>query len=149
MSGRGAAELQGKVALVTGGATGIGRGAALAFARAGASVAVNYSRNATAAAKAVSEIEAAGGRAIAVKANVARAPEVTAMVERVAKELGGLDILVNNAGWTTPVQPHRNLEGLTDDILDTVWAVNVKGASTASARRCRTSSVAAGGRSST
>ena len=128
MTGRGGAELRGEVVLVTGGSTGIGLGAALAFARAGAAVAVNFSKNEAAAAKAVEEIGEAGGRAIAVRATVARELEVTAMVARVATELGGLDILVNNAGWTKPVQPHRNLAGLTDDILDTVWAVNVKGA---------------------
>ena len=128
MTGRGGAELRGEVVLVTGGSTGIGLGAALAFARAGAAVAVNFSKNEAAAAKAVEEIGEAGGRAIAVRATVAQELEVTAMVERVATELGGLDILVNNAGWTKPVQPHRNLAGLTDDILDTVWAVNVKGA---------------------
>jgi len=121
-------DLKGKVALVTGGATGIGLGAALAFARAGADVAVNYSKNETAAAKAVKELQGLGRRAIAVKADVAREPEVKAMIDRVAKELGGLDILVNNAGWTRAVQPHRNLDALTDEVLDGVWAVNVKGA---------------------
>jgi len=113
---------------VTGGATGIGLGATLALARAGAAVGVDDSKNEAAAAKAVEAIGEAGGRAIAVQADVAREPEVTAMVARVATEPGGLDILVNNAGWTKPVQLHRNLAGLTDDLLDTVSAVNVKGA---------------------
>jgi L-rhamnose 1-dehydrogenase len=69
------ADLKGKVALLTGGATGIGLGAALAFARAGADVAVNYSKNETAAARAVKELQGLGRRAIAIKADVAREPE--------------------------------------------------------------------------
>src|SRR5204863_462957 len=50
------------------------------------------------------------------------------VLARVAKELGGVDILVNNAGWTRRVQPHSDLDSLTDDVWDRVWAVNVKGA---------------------
>ena len=73
------------------------------------------------------ELQGLGRRAIAIKADVSREREVKAMVEQVVKDLGGLDILVNNAGWTKPVQPHRNLDGLTDEVLDGVWAVNVKG----------------------
>ena len=118
----------GKVAVVTGGATGIGLAASLAFARAGAAVAVNYSRNAEAASAAVKEIGKLGVGAIAIRADVANDAEVRAMMARVAKELGGVDILVNNAGWTKRVQPHGDLDNLTDDVWDRVWAVNVKGA---------------------
>ena len=90
--------LAGKTALVTGGANGVGREIALALAAEGAAVAVNYRRSAKEAGAVVAEIEAAGGKAIAIGADVSDLAAVQAMVARVAGELGGLDILVNNAG---------------------------------------------------
>ena len=90
--------LKGRAALVTGGANGVGREIALALAAEGAAVAVNYRSSADDARKVVAEIEAAGGRAITVGADVADHTSVKDMVAKVADELGSLDILVNNAG---------------------------------------------------
>jgi NAD(P)-dependent dehydrogenase (short-subunit alcohol dehydrogenase family) len=90
--------LAGKAALVTGAANGVGREIALALAAEGAAVAVNYRSSAEAAQSVVAEIDAKGGRAIACGADVADFDAVTAMVARVATDLGRLDILVNNAG---------------------------------------------------
>jgi NAD(P)-dependent dehydrogenase (short-subunit alcohol dehydrogenase family) len=90
--------LSGKVALVTGGANGVGREIALALAAEGATVAVNYRSSSEAARAVVAEIAAGGGTAIGVGADVADFGAVKAMVARVVDELGGLDILVNNAG---------------------------------------------------
>jgi len=87
-----------QVALVTGGARGIGRATALLLAKRDAAVCVNYAARADAAEELVSEIIAAGGRAIAVAADVADAGAIEAMVARAEKELGSVTILVNNAG---------------------------------------------------
>ena len=87
-----------QVALVTGGARGIGRATALLVAKRDAAVCVNYTAHADAAEELVAEIIAAGGRAIAAAADVADAAAVEAMVARVEKELGSVTILVNNAG---------------------------------------------------
>ena len=87
-----------QVALVTGGARGIGRATARRLAQHSVAVCVNYAAHADAAATVVAEITSAGGRAIAAAADVADAAAVEAMVARTEKELGGLTILVNNAG---------------------------------------------------
>jgi 3-oxoacyl-[acyl-carrier protein] reductase len=87
-----------QVALVTGGARGIGRATARRLAHHGAAVCVNYAAHPDAAAELIAEITGAGGSAIAVKADVADAAAVEAMVARTEKELGAVAILVNNAG---------------------------------------------------
>jgi NAD(P)-dependent dehydrogenase (short-subunit alcohol dehydrogenase family) len=90
--------LKGKVALVTGAARDVGREIALSLAAEGAAVAVNYNGSRDAAAAVVAEIEKAGGKAKAYKADVANLDEVKAMVASVANDFDGLNIVVNNAG---------------------------------------------------
>lgn len=90
----------GRVALVTGGSRGIGRAIALELAARGHSVAVNYTSRPDAADEVVGKIEAEGGRAIAVRADVSDEEDVTAMFEGVSEQLGPVAILVNNAGIT-------------------------------------------------
>ena len=89
--------LQDKVALITGGSSGIGRAAALALAEAGARVVIGARRE-SAGQQVVAEIEARGGRALFRKADVTHAAEVGALVEAAVTEFGGLDIAFNNAG---------------------------------------------------
>ena len=119
MSGRPAA-------LVTGGARGIGRSAALELARHGFDVAINYSKSADAAEAVAGEAAALGARAFTVQADVSDGAQVTAMVARVKAELGRLDALVNNAGITIRTRP-ADLEGLDMADWDRVLAVNVRG----------------------
>jgi 3-oxoacyl-[acyl-carrier protein] reductase len=118
---------KGKVALVTGSATGAGRAIALRFAQNGYAVAVNYSRSEADARETLAEIKKLGVPAIICKATVADDRQVRAMVDRCRDELGGLDVLVNNAG-TTHFIPHTDLDALTDPIWDEIFQVNLKGA---------------------
>jgi 3-oxoacyl-[acyl-carrier protein] reductase len=120
-------KLAGKVALITGGGTGIGRAIAVLFAAEGAKVAVNYSRSREAAEEVVTGIRSAGGTAIAIGADVSQASEAAGMIERVIGEFGGLDALVNNAGWSTRI-PHDQLDSLTDEIWDRTFNTNLRGA---------------------
>src|ERR1700681_3872995 len=119
-------KLSGRVALVTGGGTGMGRAIAESFAREGAKVVVNYSRSREEAEEVVSGICAAGGTAIAIGADVAQDAQVRAMVDQVGRAFGRLDVLINNAGWTARV-PHDKLEDLTDEIWDRTFDTNVRG----------------------
>ena len=113
-----------RVALVTGGSRGIGRAVALALADAGAAVAVNYRERAGDAATVVDAIRKAGGRAMAVGADVSRSAEVSAMAAAIERELGPIDVLVNNAG----VALIRNLDDLTEEDFDLTISVNLKSA---------------------
>jgi NAD(P)-dependent dehydrogenase (short-subunit alcohol dehydrogenase family) len=96
--------LDGKTALVTGGARGIGRAIALELAREGAKVAVNYQSSDAAAQEVADTINKAGGACLLAKANLADPKQARAMVKKVAEQLGHLDILVNNAGITRDKQ---------------------------------------------
>jgi 3-oxoacyl-[acyl-carrier protein] reductase len=119
--------LNGKVAIVTGGGTGIGRATSLALASSGVSVAVNFSRSEQEARETVASIEASGGRAIAVQASVGRGAEIESMVHEVRSAFGRVDMLVNNAGTTRFIEL-ADLDAVTDEIWDDILAVNVKGA---------------------
>jgi len=118
-------ELTGKVALVTGASSGIGRATAEALAANGASVAINFLRNEVGANAARAEIVSAGGSAIVVQADVTRASEVQALTERTVAEFGPIDILVNNAG--SLVERLKILE-LTEERWDEVIDLNLKSA---------------------
>jgi 2-deoxy-D-gluconate 3-dehydrogenase len=111
-------DLSGKVAVVTGGNGGIGLGMAMGLARAGATLAV-VARNAEKSAKAVAELEALGGKAIAVEADVTDEAQVTAMADRIADELGRLDILINNAGTNIRKRPEVLELSEWNTVLDT------------------------------
>jgi len=119
--------LKGKTAIVTGGGTGIGRAVSLELARQGAVVAVNYSRSEHDARGTVAEIEALGGRAIAVRADVGADDDVRAMIVTVEEALGGIDLLVNNAGNTQYI-PLADLESATDEVWQGILSVNLLGA---------------------
>lgn len=123
MQAAAAHDLAGKTAVVSGGARGIGRAAALHLAGRGAAVAVNYRARADAANEVVESIRAKGGRAIAVRADVADKQAVRTLFETVGAQLSAADILVNNAGLL-----HRGeILDYDEDEFDAMWRVNVKG----------------------
>ena len=119
-------KLKGKVAVVTGGGTGMGRAISLRLAAEGADVVVNYSRRNREAEDTAEAARKFGVKASAVRADIAEDQECRRLVEETVTKLGRLDILVNNAGWSHIV-PHRDLEKLTEEILERTWAVNTKG----------------------
>ncbi len=114
------------VALVTGAATGIGRSAALALARSGYHVVINYSRSEKAAKTTARDAEAAGARTLVYRCDVSDDACVRTMLEATEKEFGRLDVLINNAGTTIAVEP-KNMEGVTVEDWNRVFAVNVLG----------------------
>lgn len=118
--------MQRKRALVTGGATGIGRAAVLHLARAGFDIALNYRASRDAAHATAVDAERAGAKVLLVPADVADDAAVRGMLRQVEVEFGALDAVVNNAG-TTISTPARDLEGVSVDDWDRVFAVNVKG----------------------
>jgi 3-oxoacyl-[acyl-carrier protein] reductase len=116
----------GRVGLVTGAATGIGRSAAVALARAGFDVAINYSRSEAEARETAAQAGRSGAQTLLVKCDVSDEAGVRAMIDAVGARFGRLDVLVNNAGVTAPWKP-RDLETLDLAEWDRVFAVNVRG----------------------
>jgi 3-oxoacyl-[acyl-carrier protein] reductase len=115
--------LVGKVALVTGAQQGIGRAIAVALAREGADVGINFLDDADAAERVAGEVRALGRKATTVKGDVARRPDVEAFVAAAMAALGPPDILVNNAG----VFPRSEFLALAEEEWDRVLGVNLKG----------------------
>src|ERR1700739_2766539 len=112
-----------KVAFVTGGSRGIGAAIAKRLAADGASVAITYAKDASAASAVVKGIERNGGKAIAIQADAANAEAVKAAVEKAVATFGRLDILVNNAGTAIP----KAFEEATLEEMDRVIDINVRG----------------------
>lgn len=114
--------LKDKKVLVTGAGTGIGNGIAMGFAKAGAAVALHYSRSSKGADDAVAEILRQGGRAAAFKADFEKVEPLKEMARQAIAFLGGLDVLVNNAGITM----NKPFEQVTEEQFDILYHVNVR-----------------------
>ena len=119
-------EIKGKVALITGGGTGVGKGTALRLAQEGTNICINYAHSEKEAYETKAEVEALGVRCNTYKADVSNDDDVQAMIASVIKDFGQLDILVNNAGRTHFVN-HSDLEGMKSEYFDDIFALNVKG----------------------
>ena len=119
--------LQGKVALVTGSSRGIGRAIAVALARAGADVALNYRTRAADAKDTESEISGLGRRCIAIQADVSLSSGVDRLVDAVRTELGHIDILVNNAGIARVQSIEEITEQDWDELLDGQFEIVLSG----------------------
>lgn len=115
--------LDGKVALVTGSGRGMGRQNAIELAKRGASLIINYAKSASAAEKVVFEIEALGGKAIAIKADVSQPAEIVELFEKAMKHYGHLDIVVSNSG----VESFGHISEITPEEFDRVFMVNTRG----------------------
>jgi 3-oxoacyl-[acyl-carrier protein] reductase len=116
------ASLSGKISFVTGGAVGIGRDIALELARSGAHVAVTWFSHEQEGQATVAEIESLGRRCLGFRLDVTKSADVTAAVDRIAAEFGGLDILVNNSGG---LLARQEIAGMSDEHWHNVLAVNL------------------------
>ena len=115
--------LKDKVVLITGASKGIGAHMAKAFAGAGAKVVINYASSEAAAQSVLTDIEAQGGQAVIIKADVSKEAEVTTLFDQALQTYGRIDILVNNAGVMTT----RNIKDSTEAEFDQQFNINVKG----------------------
>ncbi|MCW8860025.1 MAG: SDR family NAD(P)-dependent oxidoreductase, partial [Deltaproteobacteria bacterium] len=115
--------LTGKTALVTGASRGIGRAIALKLGQMGAAVVVNYMKSATAAEEVAGQIVAQGGKAVAIKADMADPAAIEKLFDQAIREFGQLDILVNNAG----VAIYKPIAEVTEDDYEQQFSLNVKG----------------------
>ena len=115
------------VALVTGGATGVGRATSLRFAKLGFDVVVNYSRSKSDAEQTANDVNALGVKALLACCDVSDDAKVREMLELVRQTFGRLDVVVNNAATTNFIE-HADLEGLTEEMWDRMLDVNLKGA---------------------
>lgn len=118
--------LQGRTVLITGGGTGIGRATALRLAQEGARIVINYARSAREAEQTGLDIEASGGSALVVQADVADRRQVEEMVAQIVAHYGTIDVVINNAG-TTDFVALDDLAGMLDEYWDRAFNVNVKG----------------------
>ncbi|MBV8976814.1 MAG: glucose 1-dehydrogenase [Alphaproteobacteria bacterium] len=121
------ADLKGKAAIVTGSSSGIGASVALALARRGADVVVNYSKSAKEAEDVAAAVKALGARVCVVQGNVASDADCRKLAAAAREAFGRIDMLVNNAG-TTKFAGHRDLDALSAEDFANIYAVNVIGA---------------------
>ena len=119
-------QVEGKAAIVTGGGTGVGRDTALLLARRGCQVAINYSRSKQEADDTGHDVESTGVRCVVVQADVADDGACQRLVKQAVDRFGRLDILVNNAGTTEFIR-HVDLESVSTEIWERIFAVNVIG----------------------
>ncbi len=117
-------ELENKVAIVTGSDSGIGRGIAIEFARAGASVVVNYAHSQAKAEEVRQTIEKAGGKVFVVQADVSQYQQAIGLIQQGVEHFGKLDIMVNNAG----MEIHGSFLDVTEEQWDRVLDIDLKGA---------------------
>ena len=115
--------LDGKVAIITGASRGIGRATAERLGQDGASVVVNYTQQADKAQEVVATIEASGGKAIAVQADISKLDQLRQLFQKAEDQFGGLDIVINNVG----IFVYKPLAAITEEEFDRVFEVNAKG----------------------